>query len=108
VPAPAELAGQALSRVVAALQPAVGVCWDERQRVDGRSSDGLGDELSGEHGEPTEAALLPGADQLARGLVVGDGRARSREAEATAAALTAAGDRPSGWRAAALAARALQ
>ena len=95
----------ALRRIVASPEQAVVVGGDEGERVRARAGDGSVHDLGGELGERALAALLPGADEPLRRVVVGDGRTRTCKRDPAAGALAAALDRPGSRSAAALAAR---
>jgi hypothetical protein len=90
LPAGCELAREPLCGIDATPAASVGVPRDPCQRVDARRRDVLRDEVGGEPCDPAEPALLPGADDPARGALVRDGRAGRAEGKAPAGALAAA------------------
>lgn len=92
--------------MVTALDAPVSVGRDEDERCDRGPLDDIRDDVCRLDGESPQAALLPGRDERPHRAVVGDGRPGGGEREPTALALEAAGDRPGGGRAAAVAARA--
>src|SRR5262245_32869095 len=90
--------------MVAALESARAVRWDEREP--GRSRrrrERVGELVGGDRGEGAEAAFLPGADEPANTLVVRDGGAGGGEREAAAGALATPLNGPGGRSAATVA-----
>ena len=101
LPALAELAGQALGRVVAARQTPILVGGHEGERV--RAGAGPPRSRALRRAPPACAGHVPSRPRRAAGcIVVGNGGPRGRERDAPARALAAALDRPGGRRAAAL------
>lgn len=101
IPGLRELARQRLGRVMAALQPPVGIGGDERQAVGVAPRQGVRDDRGRPPGESAQAALLPRADDPPNGRVVFDGTTRAGEGQAPPGALDAAEKRPRSRRAAA-------
>jgi hypothetical protein len=91
--------------VVTALETAVGVGRDKRDRAAVRPRDDLGGECGGGIGEPSQSALLPGGYDRLDGVVVVDGCPGGRECDSPARTLVTAADGPGCRRAAALAER---
>src|SRR5262249_60017318 len=94
LPAPPELVGEILGRMVAAPEAPVSVRRDEADQLRGRCGDELVDKAGGERGESAQSVLLPGGDDPADGRVVLDRSARRGERDSAAGALPAALDRP--------------
>ena len=100
-----ELRGECLGRCVAALQPAVAVARDERDRLDRRRCDARGDELCGDAREVPPATLLPRCDERTSVALVDECSPGRGEREAPTIALGTASNRPGAWRPTAVAAR---
>lgn len=105
LPACGKLAGELLGGPVAALERPLAVGGHERDRIDRRPREHLGDELGREPGEAAATALLPLADESLRRLVVDDRGPSRGEREPPSGALRAARYGPGARRAAARAER---
>lgn len=107
-PAEAELEGESLGRMMAALEDPVSVRWHEDERLDRRWRQRLCDQVGCGCGELPDPPLLPGGDQSRSSTVVPDRGPSGGKREAPSAALAAALDGPRRRRAAPGAERAVQ
>jgi hypothetical protein len=103
LPEGSELTRQPLSGVIPALEPAVRIARDEHETRGIGSRKRLADDGRRPAGEPAQTTLLPGGDDRAQAVVVGQCRPGAREREPSARTLGTTPDRPGGRRAAALA-----
>ena len=100
-----ELRGECLGRCVAALQPAVAIARDERDRVDRWLRDARDDELCGDRREVAPATLLPRGDKRAGAALVDEGSPRRGKREAPTVAFGTAANGPGAGSAATFAPR---
>lgn len=107
LPESSKLAGQPLSGVMPACEPAVWIAGDEHDTPNLRSRQRLADDRGCPAGEPAQTAFLPGGYDRSQPVVVGQGRAGLREGESPARALATTLNRPGRRCPAALAERRL-
>lgn len=93
-PAPPELAGETLRRMMAAAKTSVAVRRDEHHRIRAGAGDRVADHVRGYVGQPPESTLLPRRDQGGDRIFVCHRGPGGGEREPSPRAFTAAGDRP--------------
>ena len=107
LPESSKLAGQPLSGMMPAYEPAVWIAGDEHDTRNLRSRQPLADDRRCPAGEPAQTAFLPGGYDRSQPVVVGQGRAGLSEGESPTRTLATASNRPGRRCAAALAERRL-
>ncbi len=94
LPESSKLAGQPLSGMVPACEPAVWIARNEHDTRNPQSRQRLADDRGCPGGEPAQTAFLPGGHDRSQPVVVGQGRAGLREGESPTRTLPTALNRP--------------